>query len=394
MSWSDGYLPASFRGVPFSIRKASTVGGRIVSEHQFPGRDETETEDLGGLSKRGTLDAFLVGADYFRQRDRFEDALDLGGVGVLIHPYRGTLNIKINGSWSAVETGDEGGMIRYSIPIVVDSKIKSAIAGTDTRWIARQVKEEYLSSAKENFLDIFSLAQKPANVIRDANAAIDQGLSVIDGAKQIVNSAADFKRQIENTRGKMTAVMLNLEYIADSIIDLVDWGIDEASGENSRDHLRELRKISDFRNTLIGEVKDVDPYSPASQAQMLIAHASLAVQTGLIPDVEFDSYDDATGLRGDMFSDLEELKLNVSVSSDLYTAMRDAKRAVYDDIEGRVLTLPRFVDHYIPGQTNTLSLMWSLYGSLDNEDTFIARNDIEHPGFLPVGVALKVQTDG
>ena len=393
MSWSNRYLPGSFRGVDFHLTRANVSGGRLTTDHQFPRRDETETEDLGGLPKKITLNIFLLGTDYILQAENLEEALNQGGIGVLVHPHRGVFNAKVVGGFSGVESGDEGGMIRYSVTFSIESSISLIVVDTDTRWIARQRKDDFISAAKDNFFSIFDLAQKPANVIRDARSAMDQGLSVIDSAKRIAASAADFKRQIENTRGRLTAIMLNLEYLVDSFVDLADWGLDEVTGENTREQYRELSQISKFVSAVIGEVADQPSTYPARQVQLLIGYAATAVQVGLIPDVDFLSLADAEGVQSDLFKNLDAFMLDDSISDDLYAAMRDAKAAAYNDIDGRVLTLPRFVDHELSNTDNTLSLMWELYGDLSREQAFIDRNEIVHPGFLPTGVTLKVQTD-
>ena len=107
MAWHDGYLPASFRGVKFFVRRATTRGGRNTVDHIFPRSEETETEDLGRFPDKFDLDCYLLGDDYFKQREDFESALNQGGVGVLIHPYRGVYNVRVTGEFSAVEDSAE-----------------------------------------------------------------------------------------------------------------------------------------------------------------------------------------------------------------------------------------------------------------------------------------------
>ena len=389
MAWHDGYLEASFRGVTFFVKRATTTGGRNTVDHVFPRREETDTEDLGGLPKKFTISAYLLGDFYFAQRESFEEALNEGGVGILVHPYRGVFNVKVAGEFSAVEDSAEGRIIRYEIPFKVDSTQQLTVAGTDTKWFARKAKTDVLAAAKSNFLDIFSLAQAPANMIRDARDAMDKGLSAIDSAKRIAGSAADFKRQIENTRGRLEALTLNLEYIVDSFADLIDWGSYEISG---RDQFREVRQVAEFVSTLIGEAtSNSKSIYPSQQVQNLIQQQAIAVQIGMVADVPFTSDADAEEARDNIFWSMRAIMEDPTISDELYAALRDGMKAVYDEIEARILTLPRFRDCLLPEMTNTLELMWSLYGSLDNEQAFIDRNEIIHPGFVPANVALKIQ---
>lgn len=390
MAWHDGYLPGSFCGVPFSVKRATTRGGRNTVDHVFPRREETETEDMGRLPDKFTLSIYLLGDDYFDQREKFEDAIKRGSVGVLIHPYRGVHNVRVSGEFTAVEDSSEGRIIRYTVPFAVDRAVKLTVPGTDTKWFARQSKADVLSAAKSNFLDIFSLAQAPANAIRDARDAMDQGLSVIDSAKRIAGSAADFKRQIENTRGRLDALTANLEYLVDSFADLADWGIEE--GTATRDQFREVRRVAEFASTLIGgAASNSESTYQAKQVQNLIQQQAIASMVGMIPDVPFTSDADAEDARDNLFWSMRATMEDESISDDLYAALRDAMKAVYDEVEERILTLPRFRDYESPEVTNTLALMWDFYGSIDEEEAFIERNEIIHPGFVPANVPLKIQ---
>ncbi len=62
MAWRDQLLPATFRGVPFEVDAHDTVAaGRRAHVHEYPGRDDPWTEDLGRRTSEYTLDAYLVG---------------------------------------------------------------------------------------------------------------------------------------------------------------------------------------------------------------------------------------------------------------------------------------------------------------------------------------------
>ena len=219
---------------------------------------------------------------------------------------------------------------------------------------------------------------------------MDKGLSVIDSAKRIAGSAADFKRQIENTRGRLDALTANLEYLVDSFADLADWGIEE--GTATRDQFREVRRVAEFASTLIGgAASNSESTYQAKQVQNLIQQQAIASMVGMIPDVPFTSDADAEDARDNLFWSMRAIMEDESISDDLYAALRDAMKAVYDEVEERILTLPRFRDYESHEVTNTLALMWDFYGSLDEEEAFIERNEIIHPGFVPANVPLKIQ---
>jgi len=94
MAWQDRYLDASFRGVPFFVDRANTSGGRKTVLHEFPERDLPFAEDLGRASRLFNVTGYIIGEDYFEQRDRLIAAcFDKSGPGILIHPYYGSLTV-------------------------------------------------------------------------------------------------------------------------------------------------------------------------------------------------------------------------------------------------------------------------------------------------------------
>lgn len=407
MAWSDGYLDASFRGVQFNVKRASTTGGRRVAVHEFPRADRTETEDLGGVAKDFVLDAFLIGADYFDQRKRFEGVLDEGTVGILVHPYRGTSNVRVAGKYTITETGEEGGMCRFQIPFTEETSISSVVAVPNTPWVARSVKADTFSEILDNFAKVFAIKQKvgaavetfqygvekaaglPAAAVRDAREAFDLGLAVVDSAKIVAGSSAEFKREIKNCKGRTEALSLNLEYITETMKNVIDWGTEDLG--SPRDQLRELRRIHQFSETIIGETSESEAFGyPARQVQEFIAQLAVVAQVSVFTETEFTTVEDAEEIRDQLFRDIDALSLSPNVSDDLYALLRDCKKAVFDDFQTRSLHWPRIRDVRLPETTNTLALLYSHYGDINDEQAFIGRNQIIHPGFVPGGVDLKM----
>ncbi|WP_172904159.1 DNA circularization N-terminal domain-containing protein, partial [Escherichia coli] len=79
--WRDRLQDASFRGVPFKVEEESAGTGRRVETHEYPNRDKPYTEDLGKITFRPSITAYVVGDDCFDQRDRLIEALNKPGPG-------------------------------------------------------------------------------------------------------------------------------------------------------------------------------------------------------------------------------------------------------------------------------------------------------------------------
>ncbi len=63
--WRDRLQDASFRGVPFKVEEESAGTGRRVETHEYPNRDKPYTEDLGKITFRPSITAYVVGDDCF-----------------------------------------------------------------------------------------------------------------------------------------------------------------------------------------------------------------------------------------------------------------------------------------------------------------------------------------
>ena len=98
MTWKDRLQDASFRGVPFKVEEESAGTGRRVETHEYPNRDKPYTEDLGKVTFRPSITAYVVGDDCFDQRDRLIEALNKPGPGTLVHPTYGEVRKAVAGN--------------------------------------------------------------------------------------------------------------------------------------------------------------------------------------------------------------------------------------------------------------------------------------------------------
>ncbi|HAW1868790.1 TPA: baseplate protein [Escherichia coli] len=113
MTWKDRLQDASFRGVPFKVEEESAGTGRRVETHEYPNRDKPYTEDLGKITFRPSITAYVVGDDCFDQRDRLIDALNKPGPGTLVHPTYGELKVCVDGEVRVSTSKSEGRIVRF-----------------------------------------------------------------------------------------------------------------------------------------------------------------------------------------------------------------------------------------------------------------------------------------
>ena len=94
MSVLEKLQAASFRGVGFLVNTESKAGGKKTVTHEFVNNDKRFTEELGLLPPSFSIEALVHGDDAIDQRLALERVLDIPGLGTLVHPIYGTIDVK------------------------------------------------------------------------------------------------------------------------------------------------------------------------------------------------------------------------------------------------------------------------------------------------------------
>jgi len=96
MSIFENYQTASFRNIVFILDDEITEDGRKVVSHEFVNSDRRFVEDLGRIPIIFTIKGFVHGdgsSSGFKERDVLKEALNKKGVGQLIHPVYGSVDV-------------------------------------------------------------------------------------------------------------------------------------------------------------------------------------------------------------------------------------------------------------------------------------------------------------
>ena len=132
MPWRDRLLDARFRGAPFRVESHSAeAAGRRAAVHEYPGRDVPYAEDLGRRVSEYLIQAYVLGPDYDRARDRLVAACAAPGPGRLVHPRLGEIDALCTGC-TVSERTDEGGMARITLTFVAAGAARYPAVTVDT----------------------------------------------------------------------------------------------------------------------------------------------------------------------------------------------------------------------------------------------------------------------
>lgn len=118
----------------FVVREVSwRVWSRLIARlTRYPNRDKPYTEDLGKITFRPSITAYVVGDDCFDQRDRLIDALNKPGPGTLVHPTYGELKVCVDGEVRVSTSKSEGRIVRFDLKFVEAGELSYPTSGAAT----------------------------------------------------------------------------------------------------------------------------------------------------------------------------------------------------------------------------------------------------------------------
>jgi prophage DNA circulation protein len=378
-------IGASFRGVPFFVESVDMSTGRRVVVHEFPLRDDPFVEDLGRRSRKFRVDGYVIGDDYQPQRDALLDALEAEGPGELLLPYYDAKRA-IGETTSVRETKSDGGMAVFAlefceaptqapVPTQVDDPAGRVTRSADVAQTA----------IRAEVVEKFTVAGMPAFALASAEAGITRAAAAF---ATFLGPVARTTQELASLNGKVVAITAQASSLArdpgaaidafiDAIVGLADT-VAEAPGDVV-DALAEAyaedlgAPANGTTATRQREIENQLALTGALRRVMAIEAARFA------PVVAYESIEDATAARDRVAAMLEEQASGAGDTAypSLVNLRSDVLRAVPGGTAfAHTLTVTRRVP--IP----SLLLAYQLYGSVSQELDIIARNRIQHPGFV------------
>lgn len=386
MGWRDDLLPASFRGAPFYVSVLSSRFGRRIVEHEYPGRDKIQTEDLGLAAPQIRLSGFVLGPGYIAARDRLLAALTLPGAGLLVHPTLGELSVTARPA-DVTESTADGGMATFALEFVESGVVEFPTVAADAGQLVEAAADDVNAAASAAFVSSFATAGSPSFVADAAALSLSSELAAARAAMlapgvtmsdAIVDAVAELDAIVYQGAAILDtpaalALQLQAAFALAADIDVLDL-ITAAAGAVA---------------AVVGTVAGQQIADNAAAMSRLFVAAALTAQARIALDVAWDNYTDAAAFR-DRF--VERADRAAAAGDDAeFVALRDLAGAVADDIEARAASLAQLVTEPIASPVSAFELAQRLYGDGSRADEILARNDSPHAGFLLGDLLVKSQ---
>lgn len=443
MSWMDNLQDASFRGVPFKVDQDEATLGRRVQVHEYPNRDKPWAEDLGRATRRFSVQAYLIGDDFFTQRNRLIEEIEKPGSGTLVHPYYGEMTVTVTDEVRVSHTRDEGRMCRVSFSFVeagelsfpaagLATSVKLATSGALVGDALASVFGEFTLDGLPDFTQdgLLSRAAEMMDSVTNAFQYVDSGITAASrilqtnvalllrgelgvllalplpaGAVQFVTSLQNMWRAGEKLAGDTADLVSVIKGLAHASVssDLAVrgvWKTDSATTQaqiTRQNSIAQTIRISAIAAaatavTLLPKTLRTTASSRSVSSTPQVQHPAVSE---LLPEAAgvtrstdagaLPAWEDLAEVR-DTLNAAIDLELTRVSDDALFLALRQLRTDLNSDISARLEQLSRTIERTPPEVLPALVLAADWFDSAARESDITVRNGIHHPGFVPVQI--------
>lgn len=393
-AWREKYRQASFRGVSFFVETSDREGGRRGVQHEFAQRDIPYTEDTGRKGRSFNLDGYVLGDDYFTDRDKLITACESEGPAELIHPYYGRLIVNCF-SFKVRESSKDGGIAVFSFSFVESGQQSFPSAALDTTANTNDAADKLKSASKNSFANKFSILRQPGFVVDAAAAKVKAFSARVDAVSKTYTSASATITDLAFSLRKLTANVNDLLATPDKLAEQMGsaLGFLRGASNSAEESFRGMKGMLDFGDddkaiAIITSTRQTEANNQKALNDMIkeIAVAE-AVQSAI--EVEFNSVDESEAARSDLIGFIDDQMVETT-SDDVYTAQQDLMANMIKSLPAPDQALNRIGTVVRPQTSNTLLLAYDIYESPSLEQDLITRNKISNPAFVLGGRELKI----
>ena len=393
MSWFDQLQKGSFRGVEFLYADSDGDLGRRSQVFEYPGRDLPYVEDLGRRARSSSLEMIVAGPNYMRGRDLLIEALEKSGPGLLIHPTVGQLTVSVLDARGPRETTREGGLARFFVRFIESGENRYPTDTVNARRIVEEKADSAMAAVAEDLQDNLDVSGA-SFIADDAIAQVEQMASTIskaiDGLPEMV-AATDLMQAIDTLTASAAGLIRTPIDLAGALQTI--WSYLITAVERPVLALAALKSFwgysPDGSVPLTTPSRIAQSNNRTSLTKAFTTGATIAAARAASA-AEYDSQNAADSASQSISEQIDTLSM--TAGDRLYNALTDLRAAVIADLGNRP-GLPHIVNVELAEDTPALVLAHRLYGDAERAGDIVARNRINHPGFIPGGRSLEVLSD-
>lgn len=405
MAFLSNLRPASFRGVSFEVSSTKLQVGRRVQVFEYPQRDVPFVEDLGRSARTVTIEAVVTGDDYISRMKKIIAACEKEGSGKYVDPWLGSMTVTPKSTSAPVF--DSIRVAKITITFVESGELRFPNSLLDTGSICQKLARVLQNAVFENFVNKFDLSKAQDFVRENVGEKFTDFISldsvksigdVFDLAEDLSDLASDALTLIEGGPKVLAGRVMDTLGLAGYVSVVCSWN-------NVAKRISRLTQSSDFatkeETPLAVETTAKTTAESKNAVQELIRGVMVAnaVTASTMVGTDYDrvdagaatrtaAYEDMIDVRDEVLAALDAEMLQTD-SDDVYSALEQARAAVYEDMTTRAENRARLIDYTPADVMPALVLAYDYYTDASRDVEIIERNGIRHGGFVPA-VALKM----
>jgi prophage DNA circulation protein len=374
---------ASFRGVTFLLDSHDVESGRKVVVHEYINKGKRFVEDLGGLPRSFTIKGFVSEPNYKFKRDALINALEKPGVGTLIHPFYGTVQV-VAEPFTLTESMQRLGEATFSMVFREATENIYPTQSTANSSIIDQLSSSTLTDAATSMGQLWEVSDGFISNYENAKTQLsnlgDTFSSVVNPFDTASLASSQYRLNVSNFTSSITTNIKNPSALAGSVQELFT-SLDNLSSE-PRERWSIAKQFFTYGNTV------VNPPPTTFKRQQLIRN-----NTALFSQVNFSSLANAysaasqidytnenelnaieQALNDQYFYCIDQTNLNTTAMNSL-NSLRNQVRIYFESIRLNVKQLVNITTQ----QTTISALVYAYYNSLDNVKLILDINKLYNP---------------
>lgn len=367
-----------FREAFFFYQESSGSGGRKTQTHEYPNKTERYVEDLGGLEKKFTFNVYTDDNVSYSERDDLIKALDEAGVGTLVHPSFGDLQVVVVG-YTFTESVKELGITKFTINFEVASQNVLPTETTATKGRLAQLKSDILGDNEKAF-------DEKWETVKNKKAKFDSGVKTL---KRTANKINNIAKQIQGAGDSFADLTTSLNQIVNSANKLVQAPSVLASNlrtafnnlgvafKNSKDLFNTTKKLFGFNESdqaIVGNSQiQKDIKTNQDQLNNFVNVAVLATAYDASVNIEYNNLQELNQVIADLENGFN--KLPDTIDKNLRDALLQMKIEATNIFSQLAISLPNVANYNVINPISLNNLIFKLYGSLELKETIRLLNN-------------------
>lgn len=386
MALIDELLPASFRGVSFYVVESSVDSGRKQVTHEFPNSDRRFIEDLGRFQNVFRMNALVGGPNYIQNRNALQSALETPGIGLLVHPFFGNVNV-VAKQYNLVESINSLGEARFTLTFEKAEESIYPIGYASNLANLNMLADEALELINTDIASLFSLKGNYPNNFIDAQNLID----IVGNAfgyntrryTQAANSINKFNNLLDSYKNDKNNLIQNASELGNRTVELFNETNSLISNPSQR--VSTYNRFYDFGDTFQKvqptTIERIQRQSNRDVMSTSIQNGSLVESYRSAAEIDFNNVRQLDQIQAKLEDQYQKLINDNRISDNIKQGLQDLRNESRIFFENERLNTNKIST--ISTNTQPLTVLtYQYYGSTANVNNLAQLNNIQNNGFV------------